>query len=101
MASGHIEKYGDNDYKLIIEKGRDSDTGKRFRKKVTFHGSPQAAKAELRKILTEMDKGYDYEPSKLTLREYLKKWLDDCCSNELADSTCENYKIIILTSSQS
>ncbi len=56
---------------------------------------PKEAEALLHRKLVELEKGYYYELTKMTVAEYLKEWLDDCKS-QLRQTTCPPIETIPL-----
>src|SRR5262249_33710452 len=57
---------------------------------VTVKGKRQDAERELTRLLREADAGTLPEPSKMTVAEYLRGWLDG--PNDLAPKTAERYR---------
>jgi hypothetical protein len=51
--------------------------GKRRQKRMTFRGTKREAQAELNRLLAEPQSGGFVEPSKLTVGQYLNRWLAD------------------------
>jgi integrase len=65
-------------------------------KRLTFYGKTRKEVQEkIREALNQKDKGMLSEPSKLTLQEWLKTWLEDYKQRELKESTWESYKSLI------
>ena len=65
-------------------------------KRLTFYGKTRKEVQEkIREALNQKDKGMLGEPSKLTLQEWLKTWLEDYKKRELKESTWESYKSLI------
>jgi integrase len=91
MARGNITKRGATSWRLKYEAGDpDPVTGKRQTRYVTFKGTKKAAQAELTRLLAEVDAGTAVEPSRVTLAEYLRGWLDT--GEGLAPKTLERYR---------
>ncbi|MBA2439364.1 MAG: site-specific integrase [Thermoleophilaceae bacterium] len=59
-----------------MEAGRDPGTGKRLRRTETFRGTKRKAEARLTALLAAVESGTDLDPARLTLGEYLEKWLE-------------------------
>lgn len=93
--SGNITQRGEQSWRLKYEAGRDSATGKRRTAYKTVRGSKKDAEKELRKILTSIDDGAYVEPSKLTVAEYLKRWLADYAKPKVAGNTLERWEQIV------
>jgi integrase len=91
MARGNITKRGTTSWRLKYEAGDpDPVTGKRQTRYVTFRGTKKAAQAELIRRLAEVDAGTAVEPSRLTVAEYLRGWLET--GEGLAPKTLERYR---------
>jgi integrase len=57
---------------------------------VTVKGTKRDAERELARLLSEADRGSLVKPSKLTVADYLRQWLDD--PHELSPKTAERYR---------
>src|SRR5215470_19293079 len=91
MARGNITRRGERSWRLKYEGAApDPLTGKRQTRYVTFRGTKKAAQAELTRLLAEVDAGTAVEPSRLTVAEYLRSWLD--AGEGLAPKTLERYR---------
>ncbi|MGB9802640.1 tyrosine-type recombinase/integrase [Desulfofundulus sp.] len=74
---GHIRKRGKNSWAVVVDLPRDPETGKRRRKWVTVQGTKKDAEKVLAKLLTEIYEGRaGTAPARLTLGEYLDRWLE-------------------------
>jgi integrase len=73
-SRGQIIQRGPETWLLRVALGKDHE-GKRKYANKTIKGSRKEAEVELTKLLREQDTGSYIEPSKLTLREWLEKWL--------------------------
>ena len=71
--------------------GRDPETGMRQRSFVHVKGLRRDAEAELARLIAAADRGIDVEPSKLTVKEYMGRWLTDYAKPNLAPSSYERY----------
>jgi len=71
---GSITQRSPGSWSIWIDSGRDAE-GKRSRKMITFRSTKVAAERELTRLLRELDTGAFVDPSKLTVGEYLEKWL--------------------------
>lgn len=93
---GHLEKRSRDTWTIVIDVGRDPSSGKRKRIYRAFRGTKKAAEIEMARLLTELEQGLFVEPVKLTLGEYLKKWLNDYAKISVAPKTFLRYQEIIL-----
>jgi integrase len=88
-AGGNLTKRGSTSWRLKYEAGRDVK-GKRQTRYVTIKGPKKAAQAELVRLLAEIDNGTSVDPSKLTVADYLRNWLDG--AEGLSGKTAERYR---------
>lgn len=94
MARGRIYKRGDT-YTIIYDEGRDARGKRRQRSKGGFR-TKKAAEAALAKALNEVDSGRHVAPSKLTLSEYMERWVRDYVdSGQVRETTARRYRSII------
>jgi integrase len=94
MAKGHIRARGPGAWELKYDAGIDPVTGRRITKYKTVHGAKRDAQRELRAILTAIDGGTYADPSKLTVAEWLRQWLDEA-QHSAARKTLERYREIV------
>ena len=91
---GSIIRRGKTSWRLKFEAGeRDPLTGKRRTRYVTFRGTKKDAKAELIRRLAEIANGTAVNPSKATVAEYVRGWLDS--ATHLAPKTHERYRELV------
>jgi integrase len=88
---GRIEKRGDNKYLLRVFTGRDGN-GKRRYINQTFHGTAKEAQKALRQLLRDKDLGLLVEAERMTLNEFLDKWLETSVKPHLRVKTYRGYK---------
>src|SRR5215469_1491798 len=94
MTAGNITRRGKESWRIKFEAGaRDQVSGKRQTRVVTVHGSRRDAQRELTRLLAEIDSGTAVVPSKITVAEYLRDWLDKAA--ELAPKTRERYRQLV------
>ena len=74
---GYIKKRSKNSYSLAISTGKDANSGKYKYTWITVRGTKKDADKKLAEILYQIDTGTFIQPSKTTVREYLKTWLAD------------------------
>ncbi|MFN3653514.1 MAG: tyrosine-type recombinase/integrase [Armatimonadota bacterium] len=87
---GHVRKRAKGSWTLWIDLGYD-ETGKRRQKTFTVKGNKREAEAELNRILNELNTGVYVQPAKLTVAEYLERWLTDYAQTNVSPKTLENY----------
>lgn len=90
-SAGQLIERGDRTWLVRIYIGRD-DNGKRKYHNKTIKGTKRDAQRYLSKVLREMDTGEFVEPSRQTVAEYLKEWLEKAASTRLRPATLENYR---------
>ncbi|MGB7605896.1 MAG: site-specific integrase [Lutisporaceae bacterium] len=95
--SGHIRKRptkkSENRWQIVIELGYDP-SGKRQRIFKTVEGTKKDASAAMTEMLNELNKGTYIEPSKMTLTQYLRDWLQTYAVN-LSPTTVAGYTVNI------
>ncbi len=87
---GNITRRGKTSWRLKFDLGVDSATGKRQTRFVTVRGRRQDAERELAKLVGAAHDGTLIEPSKVSVAEYLRSWLDG--PHGLAGKTIERYR---------
>lgn len=74
-----------------VYRGVDGDGKRRYQNK-TVHGTKTDAQKVLNKMLREQDLGTLIEPSRQTLSDYLKHWLDASVKPRVREATHREYK---------
>src|SRR5450631_909546 len=87
---GHIRERSPGCWAIILDQ-RDQATGKRRRKWHSFRGTKRKAQDECARLISEINRGAYIEPSKLTLAEFLDKWLADV-KGRVSPKTFERYE---------
>ena len=80
MASGNITKRKTKKgihYEITVEGERDPETGKRQRFYKRFDGSEKEAKAELRRMITEVEQGIAVRKLPKTVSEWMDDWVEN------------------------
>jgi integrase len=91
MSTGNITRRGKHSWRIKYEGGeRNPATGRRQTRYVTTRGTKKQAQAELIRLLADIETGTAVDPSKVTVAEYLRGWLDN--ANNLAGKTHERYR---------
>lgn len=91
---GHVRKRGKGSWAIVLDLGRDAN-GKRKQKWITVRGSEKDAERELARLLHEMNTGQFVEPSKMTVAEYLRHWLEAYAKVNVRAKTFERYAEIV------
>lgn len=91
---GHITKRGKNSWSIVLDLGRDAN-GKRRQKWHTVHGKKDAAEREMARLIHTLSTGEYVEPSRMTVGDYLKRWLADYAKPNVSSRTYDGYYDII------
>ena len=91
---GTIIQRSRGSWTLIFDVGRDH-RGKRKQKWKTVRGTKACAEQELRRVLRSLDTGGYVEPTKLSVAEYLARWLADYAKPNTAVTTFDRYSDIV------
>jgi integrase len=89
---GHIRERSPGHWAIVLDL-RDPETGKRKRKWHAFKGTKRQAQTECSRLITEMSRGTYLEPAKVTVAQFLDRWLDHTEPN-VAPRTLERYQEI-------
>jgi len=89
---GQITARGDRRWLIRVYLGRDHETNKRNYHNRTIHGSMREAQAYLTRKLRERDLGRDLEGAKITLNEYLDRWIQTAVRPRVREKTCQDYE---------
>ena len=87
---GSLRQRSPGSWELTVDLGRDA-YGKRRRKHLTVRGSKAHAQRELRKLLTTLDRGIDIPTQKITLRDWLDRWLREVIAPNRRQGTLDRY----------
>src|SRR5690606_19726896 len=93
---GNIESRGPNTYRIRIYLGKGADGKKKYHRE-TFHGTKTEAKKRLTEILRALDTGGYVEPTKMTVGEWMERWLKDYAKPNTKARTYEGYEMNIRT----
>ena len=93
--AGQIIKRGESAWLVRVFLGRDPETGKRKYFSHVVHGTKKQAQAYLNGALRERDLGRFQEPTRVTVTEYLKRWMESAAAPKLRDRTFRDYAEII------
>ena len=85
---GHLRRRGRNSWLLKFDAIRDA-TGKRTTRYVTIRGTRRTAEGELARLLKDLHEGVSIEPSRITVADCLRTWLEG--PHGLSPKTHERY----------
>jgi integrase len=92
---GHVRERSPGHWAVVVELGRD-EKGKRRQKWHSVPGKKRDAERELSRLLHEMNTGAYVEPSRMSVGDYLKRWLEDYARTNVAPKTYERYEEIVM-----
>ena len=93
--AGQIIPRGRNKWLVRIYVGRHPKTGKHKYVGKVINGTKKDAQAYLNAKLREQDMGQLIEPTKLTLKDYLDRWLTEAASIKLRERTYREYVALL------
>jgi integrase len=88
--AGQIIKRGDKTWVIRVFGGRDGNGKRRYLNK-TIKGNKKDAEAYLNSLLTSISAGTFVEPVKLTVDEYIDRWLVTVAKTRLRERTYDDY----------
>lgn len=92
---GYIRSRGERSWQIIFDVTRDPETGKRCQHRETVKGTKREAETRLRELLHSLETGVYVKPSKVTLAEFLERWLSDYAKPNLSPRGFERYAGIV------
>jgi integrase len=94
---GHVRRRGRDSWTVVVNLDRDPITGKRRQLWRSVKGTKREAEALLVQLLHQRDTGVEQLPGRLTVGEYLERWLEDYARINTAPRTFETYQGIVHT----
>lgn len=95
MSKGSVRQLKSGSWELRFDLPCEQSQ-RRVQKSVTVKAANKTdAEKKLRKILHQIDTDIYIDPGKMTLGEFLERWLKDYCIPNLRQTTIDGYKIII------
>ena len=91
---GHITRRARDSYTIVVDLGTDPETGKRRQQWVTVRGTRKDAERRLAELLHRLDTGAFVKPSKTTVSDYLRRWLEEYVRPNLSPRGFERYESI-------
>jgi integrase len=89
---GHIEKRGNDSWRLTVSDGLDSQ-GKQIRYRKTIQAKKEkAAEKELALMIAEIEKGQFISTGKLTFADFIDRWFKSYADINLAPKTLHRYR---------
>jgi integrase len=90
---GHIRERAPGHWAIVLDL-HDPQSGKRRRKWHSFIGTKREAQVECARLISEMKGGTYLEPSKITIAQFLERWLD-YAKSKVSPRTYERYCEIV------
>jgi integrase len=91
---GHITRRGKSSWRIKLDIGRSAE-GKRIIRYQTVRGTKATAQGELARLVVAHDEGTVVEPSKATVADYMRSWIETAAAVELSPKTAERYRQLI------
>jgi integrase len=95
MRGRIIKRKGSKNYTIVLQLGLDPATGKRKQQWITVGPSIRKAEKQMTKLINELDSGTYIAPNKVTVAQYLQRWLAECSKPSLTPRSYERYKGIV------
>jgi len=94
---GYIRRQSESKgtWEVSVSLQRDPATGRRRRRYLTVRGSRKDAERALAAALAQLDSGLDVSPGKITVADFLLRWLRDYAVSNVAQSTLQRYQGIV------
>jgi integrase len=93
--SGHIQRRGKRSWRIKFDLGRDPTSGKRQTHYHTFRGTKKQAEAEAVRLMATANTGQYVEPNKITVREFVERWLRDWATPNVSNKTYTRYEQLL------
>jgi integrase len=87
---GQIINRGKNTWLVRVYMGTDANGKRKYHNK-TIHGTKKDAERYLTSVLRDRDLGVAIEPSRMTVQEYLTKWLNEVAKHKVSERTYKDY----------
>lgn len=96
LLKGHIHKQGDHSWRISVYLGKD-ESGKKLRHYETVQGTHDDAEARVVEILNEVNKKTFTPPTKMTVGEFMNRWLEDYVRVNRRPPTYDFYQGLLKT----
>ncbi|MGC1237049.1 MAG: hypothetical protein WA838_20600, partial [Xanthobacteraceae bacterium] len=92
---GHIVKRGQSSWRIKLDVGRSAE-GRRITRYRTVRATKAQTQAELARLLIAHDEGTLVEPSKATVAEYMRSWIETAANRaDVSPKMAERYGQLI------
>jgi integrase len=89
-VAGQIINRGKNTWLVRVYMGTDANGKRKYHNK-TIYGTKKDAERYLTSVLRDRDLGVAVEPARMTLHEYMAKWLNEVAKNKVSERTYRDY----------
>ncbi|XUX01231.1 MAG: tyrosine-type recombinase/integrase [Dehalogenimonas sp.] len=89
---GHIQQRSKGSWRIAIELPRDPATGKRRQTWQTIRGTKREAEQQMAELLKSVNDGVYVRPVKITVGDWLIKWLDEVSAIQTTRRTNDSYR---------
>ncbi len=95
---GHIREYDGKrgkTWRIVVSLGRDPETHRKRQHWETVRTNKRDAQIRLRELLTSLDNQSFVRPTKLTVAQWLERWLQDYAEARCCAKTVDSYRGIV------
>jgi integrase len=83
-------------HSIVVDMGKDPITGKRRQQWISVKGNKKVAEHMLPKILMQLQGGTFVKPTKVTVRDHFKQWIDGYVEPNLSPATADLYRTMVI-----
>jgi len=89
---GFMRQRSKGSWEITIDIGRDPATGKRLRHFENVKGNKKDAQQRLAELLVTIEQGSYSKPTRLTVGQWLKDWVDSYVTTNCSLRTVDSYR---------
>jgi integrase len=93
-VAGQIINRGKNTWLVRVYMGTDANGKRKYHNK-TIHGTKKDAERYLTSVLRDRDLGVAVEPAKVTLEEYIERWLAEVAKQRVSERVFRDYRKVM------
>jgi integrase len=93
-STGHLRQRSRGSWEIRYSLGRDPATGRQRVATTTIRGDRRAAEKEMRRLLRTIDDGSHVDPTRMTVGQWLTRWLD-AMQAEVSPKSHERYSEVV------
>ncbi|MTI82629.1 MAG: site-specific integrase [Firmicutes bacterium] len=95
MAKGHVRQLKSGNWELVFDLPREPGEERKQKSMTVKAANKKDAEKKLREILRQIDEDTYVDPGKMTLGDFLTRWLNDYCVPNRRKTTVDGYRVII------